>query len=84
MTPFELSEQDKTAFLWLRLKAYFEDRLSDARKRNDALLPEAETAALRGEIRILKKIVMLGDTRPNLTGDTEAPPGPSPMETFNG
>ena len=83
MTPFALTEQDKVAFLWLRLKAHLEDRLADARRRNDAVMPEPETAALRGEIRSLKRIIALGDDRPHLTGDAEAPQGPSMMELHN-
>jgi hypothetical protein len=69
VTPFELSDNDKASSLWLRLKAHLEDRLATARVRNDAVLPEAETAALRGEIRSLKRIIALGDDRPILTGE---------------
>ena len=64
MTPFELSPQDKLHPLWTRLRAHLEDRLAQARIRNDAVLPEAETAALRGEIKALKRIIALGDDRP--------------------
>ena len=55
MTDFQLTEHDKAQGLWLRLRAHLEDRLADARRRNDAALTEAETAMLRGEIRCLKK-----------------------------
>jgi hypothetical protein len=68
--PFALSEHDKAQGLWLRLKAHFEDRLADTRKRNDAALSEPETAALRGEIRCLKTIIALGNSRP-MTGEDE-------------
>jgi hypothetical protein len=49
------------------------DRLSDARRRNDKALSEHETAALRGEIYCLKKLMALGDDRP-MTGDGDQPP----------
>ena len=68
MTHFELSENEKASPLWLRLKAHLEDRLAAARVRNDGVQMEAETAALRGEIRALKRIISLGDDRPILTG----------------
>lgn len=68
MTDFTLTEQDKSTGLWLRLKAHMEDRLADARKRNDALLSEPETAALRGEIKTLKALIRLDVARP-LTGE---------------
>jgi hypothetical protein len=71
---FELSEADKASALWLRLKEHLETRLADARKRNDGVQPEADTAALRGEIRALKRIIALGDDRPFLTGLGEQPP----------
>ena len=73
MTDFDLTNSDKASSLWLRLCAHFEDRLSDARRRNVNLLSEAETAALRGEIRALKRIIALGDDRP-LTDDEGQPP----------
>jgi hypothetical protein len=70
MNDFVLSEHDKSQGLWLRLKAHFEDRLADARQRNDAALSEPETASLRGEIRCLKRLMALGNDRP-MTGTEE-------------
>jgi len=70
---FQLTEHDKAQGLWLRLKVYLEDRLADARRRNDQALTETETALLRGEIRCLKKILALNESRP-MTGDDEPPP----------
>lgn len=69
MNDFDLTPGDKASSLWLRLKAHLEDRLDDARRRNDSpTLPEAGTAALRGEIKTLKRLIALGDDRP-MTGD---------------
>jgi hypothetical protein len=68
---FTLSENDKAQGLWLRLRAHLEDRLADARKRNDAALTVFETASLRGEIACLKKLIALGTSRPVLTGEEE-------------
>lgn len=73
MTTFELSDNDRAQGLWLRLRAHLEDRLTDARRRNDAVQPEPETAALRGEIRTLKRLIALGNDRP-VTGDEEPAP----------
>lgn len=61
---FQLTQGDKHSGLWLRLKQHLEERLANARLRNDALQPDMETAALRGEIRCLKMLVKLGDDRP--------------------
>lgn len=66
MTPpedFTLTEPDKHTPLWIRLKAHLEQRLMDARKRNDGALSEADTASLRGEIKSLRHLIKLGDTR---------------------
>lgn len=71
--PFELTEQDKSTGLWVRLKAHLESRLAAARIRNDAVLTEPETAALRGEIKALKALIRLDAVRP-MTGDEEQPP----------
>lgn len=67
---FSLTENDKHSGLWLRLKIHLESRLADARVRNDALQPESETAALRGEIKCLKHLIRLDADRP-VTGDEE-------------
>ena len=66
---FMLSDADKAQPLWRRLRAHLEDRLAQARIRNDAVQSEADTAVLRGEIKTLKRILALGDDRPILTGD---------------
>lgn len=68
LSEFTLSAHDKAQGLWLRLNAHLEERLTDARVRNDASLTEPETAMLRGEIRCLKKLINLGDDRP-VTGE---------------
>jgi hypothetical protein len=73
--PFQLSEHDKAQGLWLRLKSYLEGRLADARKRNDDMsLPEYDTAALRGEIRTLKRLIALDAARPVMTGSDDGQP----------
>lgn len=72
MIDFQLTEQDKATSLWVRLRAHMEDRLADARKKNDAVQPEPNTAALRGEIACLKKLIGLGADRP-MTGEWEQP-----------
>ena len=45
---------------WHVLKKWTEDQLKKAREKNDLIsLNEVETAALRGEIRVLKRILDL-------------------------
>jgi hypothetical protein len=73
--PFTLTAHDKASSLWLRLKAHLTERLSDARRRNDHdTLTEQQTAALRGEIRNLKRLIALGDDRPAMLTDGDQPP----------
>ncbi len=74
MTDFTLSEHDKAQGLWLRLKEHLLDRLLDARKRNDGMMSDYETASLRGEIKCLKRIIALGDDRPAMLTDDDQPP----------
>jgi hypothetical protein len=60
MNDFALTDHDKASSLWVRLRAHFEDRLANARARNDVHQPDAETASLRGEIKTLKALIRLG------------------------
>jgi hypothetical protein len=65
LTDFTLTEHDKASALWLRLKAHFQDQLAVARMRNDYLTQsDYDTAALRGEIRTLKRLIALDADRP--------------------
>lgn len=57
---FELSTGERLSPLWMRLKKHLEEQLRRAREKNDAVnLTEAETAALRGEIAAIKKLLKL-------------------------
>lgn len=67
---FELTENDKSSGLWVRLKAHFEERLAMARARNDEVSHSADsTATLRGEIRVLKRLIALDAPRIDVTGN---------------
>ena len=44
---------------WHQLRRWAEDQLKRAREKNDAQLSPDDTAALRGEIRVLKRIIDL-------------------------
>lgn len=70
---FVLTAHDKAQGLWLRLSNHLNDRLEECRRRNDGPLTEIETARLRGEIKCLKYIIALGESRPFLTGESEQP-----------
>ncbi len=59
MTDFELSDGERMSPFWQRLKAHLVDRLALARQRNDASLHEQHTAELRGEIKVLKRLILL-------------------------
>lgn len=66
---FALTNDEKAGHLWLRLKAHMIDCLNVARDRNERVdLTENETAALRGEMKILRQFIRLGDDRP-MTGE---------------
>jgi hypothetical protein len=63
-TDFTLSDHDRASGLWLRLREHLGERLASARVRNDHdTLTEQQTAALRGEIRCLKRLLVLGEER---------------------
>lgn len=70
MSDFVLTPFDKANGTWLRLREQLEDRLASARLRNDDVThSEQATAALRGEIRVLKSLIRLGDDRPVVTAE---------------
>lgn len=58
-TPLVVGHLDFESATWNAVREWAEHRLSDCRKRNDAALPEIETAALRGEIAALKNLLGL-------------------------
>lgn len=71
MTEFQLSDADRHAPLWLRLRAHLESRLAQLRRQNDdPQATEQKTAVLRGRIGCLKEIIALGDERPVIPTDS--------------
>ena len=65
MTEFRLLDGERSHPLWHHLKAHWTAQLAELRVRNDnAMLSEAETAALRGRIACLKGILELDKDRP--------------------
>lgn len=51
---------DFTSATWHQLRKWAEQELEKARTKNDAVgLSDIETAALRGEIRVLKRFLAL-------------------------
>lgn len=51
---------DFTSATWHQLRKWAEEQLKSAREKNDAVgLSDTETAALRGEIRMLKRFLDL-------------------------
>lgn len=68
VAPLTLTDADRHNELWRRLKAELERWLADCRLKNDnPKLGAEETAALRGEIRTLRRIIALGDETPATT-----------------
>ena len=65
----KLNHQDKTSGTWLRLKEHYEARLAILRAKNDGDLTDLQTAALRGEIRMVKQFIELGEDLPQVAAD---------------
>lgn len=61
---FTLSTAEVNTPVWFKIKGHLEQRLERVRGLNDAPRPEAETAALRGEIKALKGLLALGKELP--------------------
>lgn len=67
---FQLSDGERVHPLWLKLVTRFEQMLEKRRKENDNEHPEIETAAIRGEINLLKTIIAYGRERPVIGPET--------------
>lgn len=48
-----------TTFAWKQVEEWAQEQLAYARKKNDGNLDPVETASIRGEIRLLKKLLDL-------------------------
>lgn len=63
--PFKVTLMEQTAPVWGRLKEHYEERLRQARIRNDdSRLTEIETAALRARIAEAKYFLSLDQDLP--------------------
>lgn len=69
MTPnpaFQLAESEKQSALWGRFSQHLEERLAYLRSENDREVSETKTAALRGQIAEIKRLIELGKSRPDV------------------
>lgn len=71
--PFELSDGDRLSPIWLRLRDHFADELAVLRMRNDYSHDAVETAFLRGQIDVFKRLLALDEPGPIVTGDLDPP-----------
>ena len=69
MTPnasFQLADSEKQSALWGRFASHLEERLAELRSQNDRESSDTETAALRGRIAEIKRLIELGKSRPEI------------------
>ncbi len=66
-----LDLSDRQSATWRKLKKHFETRLAEMRARNDNDLDVLTTAKLRGEVRVYKELLALGDQDPALEADED-------------
>lgn len=71
MTERVLTEQDRHSACWLKLKAYYEERLALLRVQNDADLNDMDTAKLRGRIKEIRALLGLGEDKPVIVNDED-------------
>ncbi len=69
--PRLLDLSDRQSPTWRKLKNHFETRLAELRARNDNDLDVLTTAKLRGEVRVYKELLALGDQDPALEADED-------------
>lgn len=70
--PYRPSSGTKTSNAWSEVQTHLNERLNDLRRDNDnAALTEVETAALRGKIAEVKRLIDLDNDRPEVTVSTD-------------
>lgn len=57
---------DFNSGLWVRLRKHYEERLGELRAKNDAPLSAEETAAIRGRIAEIKRLLDLDAPPPEI------------------
>ena len=65
-----LTDYERQGETWQKIKAHLEQKLAGLRERNDADLDPIETARLRGEIRAVKLMLLLGEAPPAMEADS--------------
>jgi len=58
----EGGEFNKNSGTWAFIKSWAEEELDKCRKKNDISLTMDKTATIRGEIKVLKKLISLPET----------------------
>jgi hypothetical protein len=71
--PHKLSQYDTDSAVWLRMKKFLEEKLTELRVSNDEHRSELETAAIRGKIKLTKEFLALGE--PSVRDDPSGPSG---------
>ena len=61
-----LTQHEQQDPVWMKLKDHLEKKLTDLRKQNDSDMPEDKTIKLRGRIFELKKLLDLGNPKPDI------------------
>ncbi len=56
---FKLEPSTRQSAAWFVLKRYFERELDALRRRNDGALDAIQTAELRGQIKVFKRLLAL-------------------------
>ena len=68
MTPprelFKLTAEERQSLLWRRLKTHLDEELFLCRVKNDSPHSADETATIRGEINMIKRILSVGEVSP--------------------
>lgn len=79
--PFRLTRQEIDSSAWIRLSGHLTEAVDSLRTKLERDLPEAETASVRGQIKMARKILELAtEDRPPLAWvDANAPPERRPM-----
>jgi hypothetical protein len=63
--PFTLTQEERNTSLWLRLMDHFGARIQALREENDSPANSLErTAAIRGEVAVLRALQKLNTPRP--------------------
>jgi len=77
INPGDLTDEERQSPLWKKVQVVLEERLQTLREKNDKPSTPEDTADTRGRIAEVKRMLGLGEERPQFTKKIRQPSAPA-------